>query len=283
MILEAISLINKALSSLDISTKYLNRGYTILSVFPTLYILRIIYGLQQNGNYVQMVLYLIAFLVFLYFIVLNVLYYFFDKNVKADITQLFVKVLPDDVFNIVENDKKNKHHHAQIDLADAQEVAVAYHEDYQLKLANYMRSFIKEGHIKTNDVTNHDGFVVTPNTLYPYYFVKQLSAHRYSLQIGATYDDLEEIGTIATHAGEGKLRPIGLFIVGGDFVKDGFRYHEPYRLKLVAKKEEAKTNQTTQTRSRSAISEPAAYTQPVTHTQDATPTQTRSRSRRNRR
>jgi hypothetical protein len=146
-----------------------------------------------------------------------------------------------------------------------------------------MRSFIQEGHIKTNDVTDHDGFVVTPNTLYPYYFVKQLSTHRYSLQIGATYDDLEEIGTIATHAGEGKLRPIGLFIVGGDFVKDGFRYHEPYRLKLVAKKEAAKTNQTAPTRSHSTAAEPTAYPQPATRSREATATQTRSRSRRNRR
>ena len=38
---------------LDISPKYLNRGYTILSVIPTLYLLRIVYGLWQNQNYLQ--------------------------------------------------------------------------------------------------------------------------------------------------------------------------------------------------------------------------------------
>ena len=42
----------------------------------------------------------IRFLVLLYFTVLNVFYYFFDKNSKADVTQVIVKYLPDEAFNI---------------------------------------------------------------------------------------------------------------------------------------------------------------------------------------
>lgn len=34
-----------------------------------------------------------------------------------------------------------------------------------------------------------------------------------------------------------------MFIVGGDFVKDGLRYHEPYRLKLIAKRHSRRKNQ----------------------------------------
>lgn len=74
--------------------------------------------------------------------------------------------------------------------------------------------------------------------MYPYYYVKETAPETYLLQIGRNYRDLETIGTI--HQVE-PLRPVGLFIVGGDFVKDGVRYHEPYRLKFLAKTEEAAT------------------------------------------
>ena len=37
--------IHKFLGYLDISPKYLNRAYTLLSLIPTAYILRIVYGL----------------------------------------------------------------------------------------------------------------------------------------------------------------------------------------------------------------------------------------------
>ena len=44
-LLDLINGVHKFLGYLDISPKYLNRGYTILSVIPTLYLLRIVYGL----------------------------------------------------------------------------------------------------------------------------------------------------------------------------------------------------------------------------------------------
>ena len=52
-LLDLINGVHKFLGYLDISPKYLNRGYTILSVIPTLYLLRIFYGLWQNQNYLQ--------------------------------------------------------------------------------------------------------------------------------------------------------------------------------------------------------------------------------------
>lgn len=88
ILLDLINRVHKFLGYLDISPKYLNRGYTILSVIPTLYLLRIVYGLWQNQNYLQFFLYGLAFLVLVYFTVLNVFYYFLDKNTKADVTQL---------------------------------------------------------------------------------------------------------------------------------------------------------------------------------------------------
>ena len=80
LLIDLISSFHKFLGYLEISPKYLNRAYTILSIFPTLYILRIIYGLFLNQHYLQMLLYSLVFLVLVYFIVLNSFYYFLDKN-----------------------------------------------------------------------------------------------------------------------------------------------------------------------------------------------------------
>ena len=128
VILDIINGINTCLGYLDISPKYLNRGYTILSLFPTLYILRIVYGMYQNGNYVQGIIYALIFAVLMYFIVLNVFYYFLDKNTKLDVTQLFVKYLPDDAFNIQQEKKQER----AMKAIDTEEVMIDFYEDYQL-------------------------------------------------------------------------------------------------------------------------------------------------------
>ncbi|WP_159722271.1 DUF6681 family protein [Enterococcus sp. CSURQ0835] len=255
-ILDIVNGLNKFLSYLDISPKYLNRGYTILSIIPTVYILRIVYGLWLNQNYVQLALYSLVFIALLYFLVLNVLYYFFDKNVKFDITQLFVKVLPEDAFNF-QDSKATRH--GKITLENTEEVAVDYFSDYQLKLAANMKKMIAEREIKTNDLSKHDGFLIEKNTLYPYYFVKPLNDQEYSLQIGRSYDELEEVGRIKNEC-QDPLKPIGLFITGGDFVKGGVRYHEPYHLKLMVKKETAKNQTIHPTATAQASTQPAGQT-----------------------
>ncbi|MGX7203999.1 DUF6681 family protein [Enterococcus pingfangensis] len=234
ILLDIINGLNKFLGFLDISPKYSNRAYTLLSILPTVYILRIIYGLWLNQNYLQLVLYGLVLIGLVYFIVLNFFYYFLDKNVKGDITQLFVKYLPDDAFNI-QNEQPKK---ARQGFKQAKEIDVDFNEDYQLKLVEDIQALIDEKEITTRDLAKEEGFLIEENTLYPYYYVKQASVGTYQLQIGKNYRELETIGTIRQTE---PLRPIGLFIVGGDFVKEGVRYHEPYRLKFLVKTEEAAT------------------------------------------
>jgi len=232
ILLDVINGLNKFLGFLDISPKYSNRAYTLLSIIPTIYILRIVYGLWLNQNYIQLVIYSLVFIGLVYFIVLNFFYYFLDKNLKGDITQLFVKYLPDDAFNIQNEESKKK----KKVFEQAEEVPVDFNEDYQLILVENIQALIEGQEITTRDLTKQEGFLIEENTLYPYYYVKQIDAGTYQLQIGKNYRELETIGTIRQTE---PLRPIGLFIVGGDFVKEGVRYHEPYRLKFLAKKEEA--------------------------------------------
>jgi hypothetical protein len=240
ILLDIINGLNKFLGFLDISPKYSNRAYTLLSIIPTVYILRIVYGLWLNQNYLQLVIYGLVFLGLVYFFVLNFFYYFLDKNVKGDITQLFVKYLPDDAFNI-QNEQPKKKKKA---FEHAKELPVDFEEDYQLKLVENIQSLIDEKEIKTRNLTKEEGFLIDENTLYPYYYVKQINGDTYQLQIGRNYRELEAIGTIRQAE---PLNPIGLFIVGGDFIKGGVRYHEPYRLKFLVKTQ-APTPSNTRTR-----------------------------------
>ncbi|MGG5316683.1 DUF6681 family protein [Enterococcus sp. AZ072] len=234
-LLDIINGLNKFLGYLDISPKYLNRGYTVLSIFPTVYILRIVYGLWLNQNYLQFFLYSIVFIVLVYFLILNVFYYFLDKNSKLDVTQLFVKYLPDDAFNIQVEGKKTK----SMPTEDAKEIQVDFVEDYQLKLAGNIQALIDAKELAVRDIEKEEGFLISENTLYPYYYLKQENATTYSLQIGTSYHDLEKVGEIHQTT---ELHPLGLFIVGGDFIKNGTRYHEPYRLKLLARPEAPKND-----------------------------------------
>ena len=234
VLLGIIDALHKFLGFLDISPKYLNRAYTLLSILPTLYVLRIVYGLWSNQNYLQFFLYSLVFIVLIYFSVLNFFYYFLDKNLKLDITQLFVKYLPDDAFNIQsEQAKQNRKL-----FEHAKEISVDFNEDYQLRLVENIQALIDKQEITTNDLTKHEGFLIEENTLYPYYYVKQINDQTYQLQIGKNYRDLETVGMIRQTE---PLNPIGLFIVGGDFVKQGIRYHEPYQLKFLAKTTEPVT------------------------------------------
>ncbi|MDN6640000.1 MAG: hypothetical protein L0L10_04385, partial [Tetragenococcus sp.] len=198
-----------------------------------------VYGLWGNQNYIQFSLYLIVFIILLYFVVLNFFYYFFDKNVKGDVTQLFAKYLPEDAFNIEEGSQISQNL-----MPNTSEVSVDFVDNHELQLEKNIEALISQDKIPTNNLTDSDGFLLMKNTLHPFYYLKKVSEDEYDLQIGTSYQDLEKIGTI--HQAEA-LDPVGLFIVGGDFVKDGVRYHERYHLKLLVKDNPAQDVSTAET------------------------------------
>lgn len=234
MILELISGINRFLSYLDISPKYLNRSYTIISIFPTLYILRIIFGFYTRGNIPQTIIYSVVFLILVYFIALNILYYFFDKNTKFDITQLFVKHLPEEVFNI-----KDITTQENISV-DGESVKLDLNSDYNQILSVNIEKFIQENKIIYNDLDVKDNCYLIPKfTLYPYYNIeKGRLNNEYSLKVGTSFDNLESIGYFYS---ETEFTSLGLFIIGGNFKKDGILYKEPYNLKLLVKFKEVES------------------------------------------
>ena len=76
--------ISKFLNYLNINPRLQNKIFTVVSVFPTLYILRIVKGYFQNGNHLRGVIYLLIFIVLMYFIVVETL-----PNKSAGLQTLF--------------------------------------------------------------------------------------------------------------------------------------------------------------------------------------------------
>lgn len=241
LLIDLISSFHKFLGYLEISPKYLNRAYTILSIFPTLYILRIIYGLFLNQHYLQMLLYSLVFLVLVYFIVLNSFYYFLDKNSKYDVTQLFAKYLPEDALNIQASPSKER---KSTDLAcelDLIQVPIHFGKDYQLLVNQVVEQCVqtKQLPLAENFIKQQQGYALEKNTLFPFYDLAQVGQKEYVVRIGSSYQRLFEVGMIRLNEEE-ELKPVGLFLSGGDFYMNGQLFHEPYQLKLMAKNQVVK-------------------------------------------
>lgn len=228
LLIDLISSFHKFLGYLEISPKYLNRAYTILSIFPTLYILRIIYGLFLNQHYGQLLLYSAVFLILVYFIVLNILYYFFNRNTKFDITQLFAKYLPEDALNIQEtNEKKKKTANRNLAIVEAK---IDFRKDHHLLLAETIEQCFNAGILSKS--TTKEGYVLPKDTLFPFYDISKIGTQEYVIRIGTSYQRLFEIGRVRMPKSNEELKPMGLFIRGGDFYMDHRLFHEPYTLKL---------------------------------------------------
>ncbi|WP_225048972.1 DUF6681 family protein [Lacticaseibacillus kribbianus] len=92
--LTVLDLVNRALSYFNIQDKAKGKAFTIVAFGANFYLL---YQALRHLRYVNYraggVLFLLAFLVLLYFIVLNFFYYFTDKQVKWDVSPRVEKLL----------------------------------------------------------------------------------------------------------------------------------------------------------------------------------------------
>lgn len=219
MFLGILEDINKILGYLNISTKYLNRMYTLLVLIPTSYLLKIIYNLFITHDYVQFYLYIFGLLILLYFWILNFLYYFCDKNVRWDITQLLARKLPDEAFALSTKSESKR--------ISGEVVHVEYTDEASFVIPEVISELIKKGIIVTNNTGL--GFLIRKHTLMPYYSIQKTNDY-YKLFIGTSYSDLKLIGTIKEQA-----HFIGLYIQGGPYIQGGIQYYQPYSLKLMKK------------------------------------------------
>lgn len=215
MIIEIINGIHKFLGYLNINVKYLNRGYTLLSAIPILYILKLIHLFYSVGSYPKMTLYIFIFIVAVYFWFLNFMYYFFDKNTKYDITQLLSSKLPKDMFV---------------------ESSSVFHEDLKylsviITNYDYLNKFVSNSSFTNNLLLNQEqekGPVIRKTSV-PCYQLRKKDSNLFSIFIGEDMNNLTEVGNIVLDNDD---NVIGLFLEGkGSYYNNQF-IDGPILLKL---------------------------------------------------
>lgn len=207
--MELINGINRVLSCLNINPKYLNRAYIIVGAFPTFYMLELVRRFYSKGNHLW-VLYLFVFFGLLYLLIINTLYWFFNRNTRLDFTQWFAKVLPDEVF--VEEVESSTNLRALKDV-----------EFVELEIDN-MGSLIPL--VKELERTNRL-FPPYRNTLLPYYKVNK-ARMKSTVKLSSDNKNYIEIGK--TNKNLRYRNVFGVFISGGKVSVDGVVLDYPYRL-----------------------------------------------------
>lgn len=225
--------ISKFLSYLNINIRIQNKIFTIVSVFPTLYILRIVRGYFRNENYVRGVIYLMIFIVLVYFIILNFFYYFREKKVKWDVTNFIEDIVPEDLTFQATDATTGKKTGELIGL----NVPLIFNEDSDIIIEETMEHLIQNNSIPVNNLS--DGvYQVEKFTLIPYYKIR-----RQELYIGYDLRHMSPVATLDLPEHEEELIPLGVFVLGGTHQRDGIIYKEPYDIQLRVKYSELTENQ----------------------------------------
>lgn len=92
--LTGLDILNRLLSYFNIQDKAKGKAFTVVAGLANFYILYLaITCLRYPGYRLKGTLFLVLFLVFLYFVILNIVYYFTDKTVPFDISPRVEKLL----------------------------------------------------------------------------------------------------------------------------------------------------------------------------------------------
>ena len=91
--LTILDMINRSLGYFNVNTKLKNQAYVVVGFFGEFYLFYVAFRLLKNGAYVRGLLFMLAFLALMYFVVLNFIYFFTDKKAKFDISPKIEKLL----------------------------------------------------------------------------------------------------------------------------------------------------------------------------------------------
>lgn len=224
--------IGKFLNYLNINPRLQNKIMTIISVFPTLYILRIVRGYFSNGNYIKGSIYLIIFIILTYFIIINFVYYFKNKKVKWDVTNLIEDIVPEDLTF----DNPGSLTTSTNSGLQGKKLPLIFNEDSPFTIEQIIDELIQQGQIKKQDLETND-YLIGKYELIPFYKIRNQT-----LWIGSSYRDMKEIAKIKLTEDADNLIPLGVFILGGTYQVDGVTYKEPYTVQLRVKGEEDHLN-----------------------------------------
>lgn len=217
LIIELIDTIHRFLGYLNINLNYLNKLYTIVAALPIFYHIKLLTTFWKEGSYTQFILFILLLILFLYFWLLNVLYYFFNKNSKLDITQFIATVVPDEVFDEdIEDETIERKNYVSVD-------------DYT-ELELFANKLMEDELIPIREEIV-DGYVIDMETMIPVYILTQ-DGNDVSVKVGIDYDNLFKIGVIKD---EVDSNIIALYLVGGYFYDKGNKFKDKYRIEYKIK------------------------------------------------
>ncbi|WP_204122501.1 DUF6681 family protein [Lacticaseibacillus mingshuiensis] len=108
--LTLLDLLNRLLGYFNIQDKAKGRAFTIVAFAANFYLLVVAIMNLRYANYrIYGIVFLISFLVLFYFIVINFIYYFTDKQVPWDISRKVEKLLGGDKAHLKETENQLKH------------------------------------------------------------------------------------------------------------------------------------------------------------------------------
>lgn len=224
-----LSNMSKFLNYLNINLRLQNKIMTIVSIFPTLYILRIVKGYFANDNYLKGTIYLIIFIVLVYFIIINFVYYFKNRKVRWDVTNLIEDIVPEDVTFDGENNLTN------VDIASqkiqGKKIPLTFYEDSHIMIEMIITELIDSGKMAPQDLSVND-YLIEKYALIPFYKIRNKK-----LFIGSSYNDMKDVAEIKNLDQAENLIPLGVFVLGGTYQVNGITYKEPYTIQLRVKDE----------------------------------------------
>jgi len=88
-----LDMINHALGYVNVNVKIKNQIYIGIGIAGNLYLGYVAIRLMQNGAWLRGILYMLVFVALIYFITLNVIYYFTNKTAKYDLSPQIEKLL----------------------------------------------------------------------------------------------------------------------------------------------------------------------------------------------
>lgn len=88
-----LDMINHALGYVNVNVKIKNQIYTLLGAAGNCYLGYVAVRLMQNGSWLRGIIYMLVFLAVIYFLMLNIIYYFTEKKPPFDLSPKIEKLL----------------------------------------------------------------------------------------------------------------------------------------------------------------------------------------------
>ncbi len=234
------------LGYLGIGAKVKNRLYIVIGSIATLYLGYLTIRFFANGSYIRGIIYVLIFLVLVYFLILNFIFYFTDKIVKWDITQFILKYVKKKFPQMKHaSSTVNGESDSILDNVAVLDLTIRNEDRFENMVESLLEeNFFADNHYLENE-TNQKVYRINKDNLLPAYSIRH-EEDQWKLFVGKDSLHKEYIAEITGVNGrsikkEATIIPIKVGVLGGEFtiLNNGLLEHfkEPYRLVVQARVE----------------------------------------------